>query len=82
MTNEELIAENNRLKSILKEIYSYTDLQPLVDDEIERKYYEEGNSASVFRGRLIRISTTVEFALVPDWYHYTREEREAFIASL
>lgn len=80
MTKQELIEENNRLKAELKEIYSYTSLEPL--DEKEKEYDKEGNFSVIYAKHLGHISAIVELALIPDYFLLPDEEKQALFKAL
>lgn len=82
MTKAELIAENERLKKELKEIYELTTLASMPNDEYEKEYYDKGDFSALCAYRIGTIRAEVKNALDPDWMDHTREETEAIIASL
>lgn len=84
MTKAELIAENERIKENLKEIYKLTSIRFPQDDKYEKEYYDKGDFAGFYAYRMGAIRATVKNALDPEWMYrnLTDEEEAEFIASL
>lgn len=82
MTKAELIAENERLKKELKEIYALASIESMPKNVYEKEYYDKGDFAGVYACRMGGIQAYAKFALDPDWVNHTHEETEAIIASL